>query len=84
MSLQDLKAQACRLSVNDRLELVRSIIESLQDVASQQTEPSLRERCFSKSEAIKQMKGLLKTDQPAPSDEQVKAMLEERRVEKYL
>jgi hypothetical protein len=33
---------------------------------------------------IKQMKGLLKTNQPAPTDEQVKAMLEEHRVEKYL
>ncbi|GAA6622961.1 hypothetical protein NUACC26_087860 [Scytonema sp. NUACC26] len=30
------------------------------------------------------MKGLLKTDQPAPTDEQVEAMLEERRVEKYI
>lgn len=75
MSLQDLKEQARQLNVDDRLELVRSIIESLQDAPSQQLE---------RSRAIKQMKGLLKTDQPAPTDEQVEAMLEERRVEKYL
>lgn len=30
------------------------------------------------------MKVLLKTDQPAPTDQEVAAMLEERRLEKYL
>jgi len=75
MSLQELKEQARQLPVSERLELVRAIIESLQDVPSQPPERSRR---------IKQMKGLLKTDQPAPTDEQVKSMLEERRVEKYL
>jgi hypothetical protein len=30
------------------------------------------------------MRGLLKTDQLAPTDQEVAAMLEERRVEKYL
>ena len=61
---------ACR-----RLELVSSIIESLQEI------PSLN---LERSRLIKQMKGLLKTDQPAPTDAEVEAMLEERRVEKYL
>jgi hypothetical protein len=75
MSLQELKEQARQLPASDRLELVRAIIESLQDVPSQPPE---------RSRLIKQMKGLLKTDQPAPTDEQVKSMLEERRVEKYL
>ncbi|MEH1888359.1 MAG: hypothetical protein V7K92_02490 [Nostoc sp.] len=75
MSLQELKEQARQLPVSDRLELVRAIIESLQDVPIQPPE---------RSRIIKQMKGLLKTDQPAPTDEQVKFMLEERRVEKYL
>jgi hypothetical protein len=75
MSLQELKEQAFQLSVSDRLELIRMLIESLQDVPSQQPE---------RSRIIKQMKGLLKTDRSAPTDEQVKTMLEERRVEKYL
>ncbi|MBP5972310.1 hypothetical protein HW132_06080 [Brasilonema sp. CT11] len=74
MSLQELKKQARQLSVSDRLELVHAIIESLQDVPNQQSE---------RSDIIKQMKGLLKTDEPAPTDEQVAAMLEERRMEKY-
>lgn len=34
--------------------------------------------------AIQRMQGLLKTDQPAPTDEEVEAMLEEWRKEKYL
>ncbi|MBE9055414.1 hypothetical protein [Sphaerospermopsis sp. LEGE 08334] len=75
MSLQELKEKACKLSESDRLELVRAIIESLQNQPSQQSE---------KTRIIKQMKGLLKTNQPAPTDEQVKAMLAEHREEKYL
>ena len=75
MSLQELKKQASQLPVSDRLELIRMLIESLQDAPSEQPE---------RSRIIKQMKGLLKTDQLAPTDEQVKEMLEERRVEKYL
>ncbi|MBC5796942.1 hypothetical protein H5968_17725 [Sphaerospermopsis sp. LEGE 00249] len=75
MSLQELKDKACKLSESDRLELVRAIIESLQNQPNQQSE---------KTRIIKQMKGLLKTNQPAPNDEQVKAMLAEHKEEKYL
>lgn len=75
MSLQELKKQARQLSVSERLELVSSIIESLQDNSRQVTE---------RSRIIKQMKGLLKTDKSTPTDEDVKVMLEERRMEKYL
>ncbi|TFI56170.1 hypothetical protein BLD44_002400 [Mastigocladus laminosus UU774] len=75
MTLQKLKEEARQLSASDRLELIRAIVESLQDTQSQQPE---------RTQIIKQMKGLLKTDQLAPTDEQVEVMLEERRVEKYL
>ena len=37
-----------------------------------------------RSLAIKRMRSLLKTNQPAPTDEEVAVMLEERRVEKSL
>lgn len=74
MSLQELKEQIFKLSVSDRLSLVSAIIESLQE-----TSGSMSER----SSAIGRMRGLLKTDQPALTDEEVAAMLEERRVEKY-
>ncbi|MBS3026090.1 hypothetical protein VB711_16555 [Cronbergia sp. UHCC 0137] len=75
MSLQELKEKAFQLPESDRLELVRAIIESLQNQPSQKSE---------RTRIIKQMKGLLKTNQPAPTDEQVNAMLEQHRVEKYL
>lgn len=75
MLSQELKDQVYKLSVSDRLTLVSLIIESLQDIPSIQSE---------RSSAIKRMGGLLKTDQPAPTDEEVDAMLEERLVEKYL
>lgn len=83
MLLQKLKKQVYKLSVSDRLVLVSVIIESLQEIPSLQSdsvERTLRDR----SNAIKRMRGLLKTDQPAPTDEEVEVMLEERRVEKYL
>jgi hypothetical protein len=75
MSLQELKEKAFQLPESDRLELVRAIIESLQNQPSQKSE---------RTRIIKQMKGLLKTNQPVPTDEQVNAMLEEHRMEKYI
>lgn len=75
MLLQELKKQIYKLSKSDRLALVSAIIESLQYTPKSE---------FDRSSAIKRMRGLLKTDQPAPTDEEVAAMLEERRVEKYL
>ena len=74
MSLQELKEQVLKLSVSDRLSLASAIIESLQEISSSTS---------NRAEAIRRMRGLLKTDQPAPTDEEVAAMLEERRVEKY-
>jgi len=75
MLLQDLKEEAVKLSPSDRLALVSAIIESLQNTPS--TKPD-------RSGAIRRMRGLLKTDQAAPTDQEVAVMLEERRVEKYL
>ena len=71
MLLQELKEQVFKLPSSDRLALVSAIIESLQN-----------QPIFSgdRSSAIRRMRGLLKTDQPAPNNEQVVAMLEERRV----
>ncbi len=37
-----------------------------------------------RANAIQKMRGLLKTDQPAPTNQDVAGMLEERRIEKYL
>jgi hypothetical protein len=76
MSLQELKKQVLELPKRDRIALVSAIIESLQEdnKVSQSDHKS----------AIQRMRGLLKTDQPAPTDVEVATMLDERRVEKYL
>lgn len=98
MSLQDAKEQAFKLSLSDRLTLVNLIIQSLQQELNKQvsqTEPaaqpstyipdsSMRGRLRAERMAlIGQMRGLLKTDKPAPTDAEVKALLKERLVEKY-
>jgi hypothetical protein len=75
MSLQEVKEQVFKLPPSDRLALISAIIESLQDQPVSGAD---------RSGAIQRMRGLLKTDQPAPTDEEVAAMLEERRLEKYL
>jgi hypothetical protein len=75
MLLQEVKEQVFKLPPSDRLALVSAIIESLQDQPVSGAD---------RSGAIQRMRGLLKTEQPAPTDEEVAAMLEERRVEKYL
>lgn len=75
MLSQELKAQIFKLPPSDRLALISAIVESLQDTAVAQPD---------RSSAIRRMRGLLKTEQPAPTDEEVAVMLEERRVEKYL
>jgi hypothetical protein len=75
MLSQELKAQVFKLPPSDRLALISVIVESLQNTPVTQPE---------RSNAIRRMRGLLKIDQPAPTDEEVATMLEERRVEKYL
>jgi hypothetical protein len=75
MLLQEVKEQVFKLSPSDRLALVSAIIESLQDQPVPKAD---------RAGAIQRMRGLLKTDQPAPTDNEVAAMLETRRVEKYL
>lgn len=75
MSLQELKKQVFKLSVSERLSLINAIIESLQEI------PIFTSN---RSQAIGRMRGLLKTDKPAPTDEEIAVMLEERRLEKYL
>ena len=75
MLLQELKEEAFKLSPSDRLALVNAILESLQNSSVSQPD---------RSGAIRRMRGLLKTNQPAPTDEEVAEMLTDRRATKYL
>lgn len=99
MSLKEVKEQAFKLSMSDRLALLNLIVESLQrelngqPIQSESVEQpsayisgsSIRGRLRAERiTLINQMRGFLKTDEPAPNDAQVQSMLEERLVEKYL
>lgn len=75
MLSQELKAQVFKLPPSDRLALIAAIVESLQETSVAKPD---------RSGAIRRMRGLLKTEQPAPTDEEVAEMLKERRVERYL
>ena len=60
MLLEEVKEQVFKLPPSDRLALVSAIIESLQD------QPVAR---VDRSGAIQRMRGLLKTNQPAPTEQ---------------
>jgi hypothetical protein len=73
MFLQEVKAQVFKLPPRESLSLVAAIIESLQDIPVADSD---------RSGAIQRMRGLLKNDRSAPTDEEVAAMLADRRMEK--
>lgn len=73
--LHELQKQALRLSVNDRQQLIDTLQRSLQTKKQPPAKP--------KGLAAKLI-GIAKTDAPPPTDEDVKAMLDERLTEKYL
>lgn len=75
MNWQELKREADKLSVSDRLKLVESIVRSIgQDVNPRSPIPE---------GTLTGLRGLLKKDDSSPSDREIEAMLQERREEKY-
>lgn len=81
MTLQEIEQQVYQLTIAERLSLLNTITRSLQ----QEIEPSLKLPPNQKLEIVNQMRGFLaRPGQPAPTDEEVEAMLEQRLVEKYL
>ncbi|MEM6253756.1 MAG: hypothetical protein AAF821_12620 [Cyanobacteria bacterium P01_D01_bin.156] len=86
MTFQELKELSVKLPVSERLALVNLIVQSLQAELVPVSLPGVPNENpvqLSVSQAIDQMRGLLKTEQPAPTDADVKTMLEERRIEKF-
>jgi hypothetical protein len=75
MTLHDLQDQALKLSVEERWQLINALIQSLQP----KSQPTVRSRGLAAS-----LVGIAKTDAPPPTDEEVKAMLDERLAQKYL
>ena len=77
MNLQELKKEAYKLSVSDRLLLVEAIVRSLSN--------ELRPRPPVPEDIVwEQLRGGLKTETPPPSDAEIEVMLQERLEEKYL
>ena len=75
MTLQEIKNQAIKLSVEDRIELISAIALSLQHTSKKRS---------NKQDLIQRMKGFLKTDSFSPDDTEVQYILEQHREEKYL
>jgi len=78
MTINELQEQALRLPVDERLQLIDVLMRSLQPT-SDSTAPAIKQRGLAAS-----LIGLAKTDRPTPTDEDVKAMLDERRMQKYM
>lgn len=79
MTLSELQKQALRLSPEERWQLVNRLMLSLQP----KTLPSFNWDDKS-DDPVQSLIGIAKTDEPAPTDAEVRAMLDERLVEKYL
>lgn len=76
MLLSELREQVFRLPISDRLNLVKDIIDSIQE------KPNFSPA--EKNAAFLRLRGVAKTDEPSPTDQEIEAMLEERRLEKFL
>lgn len=86
MTFQELKELSIKLSINECLALVNLIVQSLQSelVSVPLSDvPDGNHVKLSVGQAVDQIRGLLKTDQPTPTDDEVQTMLEERRIKKF-
>jgi len=76
MKWEELRKEAYSLSVYDRLLLIDAIVQSLSH--------ELRPRPSRPQGIVERLSGVLKTDGPPPTDEEVEKMKEEYLEEKYL
>ncbi|MEB3277658.1 MAG: hypothetical protein VKK42_01895 [Lyngbya sp.] len=76
MDWQELRKEADNLPVYERLLLVEAIIRSLSN--------ELRPKEPIPEGVVERLRGVLKTDKPSPTDEDIEAMKYERLSEKYL
>lgn len=75
MTLNELQEQVMRLSVGDRQQLIETLQRSLRT----KKQPAVKPKGLAAS-----LIGIAKTDAPPPTDEEVKAILDERLAQKYL
>lgn len=79
MTLNELQERALQLPLEERWQLVNRLMHSLQQHALPETNQD-----DESEDLVRSLIGIAKTDGPAPTDEEVRAMLDERLVEKYL
>jgi hypothetical protein len=75
MTLDELQDRALRLSAEERWELIDILMRSLQPKKQLTDKPK---------GLAASLIGIAKIDTPPPTDEEVKTMLDERLVQKYL
>lgn len=75
MTLRELESQALKLSIGDRQQLISALQRSIQP----EEQPTAKPKGLAAS-----LIGIAKTDTSPPTDEEVKAMLDERLAQKYL
>lgn len=81
MTLQEIEQQVHHLSIAERLSLLNTITRSLQ----QEIEPAQTLSQQEKLAIVAQMRGFLsRPGESAPTDDEINALLEQRRIEKYL
>ncbi|MBE9077542.1 hypothetical protein IQ241_09560 [Romeria aff. gracilis LEGE 07310] len=75
MTLSEIQERALKLSVKERRQLIITLTRSVQPL----------KRSVDKPEGLAaSLIGIAKTSEPSPTDEEVKAILDERLVRKYL
>ncbi len=75
MTLRELQEQAMKLSAEERLQLINVLTRSLQPKSQSMVKPT---------GLAASLIGIAQTGTAPPNDEEVKVMLDERLVQKYL
>ncbi len=83
MTLRELQDQALRLFNEDRCQLINVLMRSRSDSSGVSLQPKPQSAVKPQGLAASLI-GIAKTDTPAPTDEEVNAILDERLAQKYL
>lgn len=83
MTLHELQEQALKLPFEERWQLIQVLMRSVSDQQSGSLQPSVQSTAKPTGLAASLI-GIARTDALAPTDEEVRVMLDERLVQKYL
>ena len=83
MKFDEIPEQALKFSVKDHWQLIDVLMRSVSDQQSWSLQPNPQSTARPTGLAASLI-GIVQTDAPPPTDEEVKAMLNERLTQKYL